>query len=80
MMLAEKLEIAVHAEAVTEIETPELAEEFNVCAAPWLGRRKIHRDFFTNQGPRFRPFFMRTLRHRRAGIGRSAYPGLKGDR
>lgn len=78
-MLAEKLEIAVHAEAVTDVAV-EIAEEFNVCAAPWWFRRKIHRDFFTNQGPRFRPFFMRTLRHQRRGIGRSAYPGLKGDK
>lgn len=79
MILAEELEIAVHTESVAEVEIPELAEEFNVRAATWK-RRKIHRDFFTNQGPRFRPFFMRTLRHARRGIGRSAYPGLKGDR
>lgn len=79
-MLAEKLEIAAHAETVTEGQFYELAEEFNGCAAPWSGRRRIHRDFFTNQGPRFRPFFMRTFRHRRAGIGRSAYPGLKSDK
>jgi hypothetical protein len=70
MMPAEKTDFAVNAD---------LADVFNMYAA--IVRRRISvRDFFTNQGPRFRPFFTRTIRHRRAGIGRSAYPAYRGDR
>lgn len=79
MMPAEKTDFAVNAEAVTASPSPDLVDVFNMYAA--IVRRRISvRDFFTNQGPRFRPFFTRTIRHRRAGIGRSAYPAYRGDR
>ena len=77
-MLAEKLESAA-ADQPLSVRAAGLALMFNVCAAPWE-RNKIYRDFFSNQGPRFRPFFNRFIRHARAGIGRSVYPGLKGDK
>ncbi|QQG35310.1 MAG: hypothetical protein HYS17_07065 [Micavibrio aeruginosavorus] len=81
MMLAQILEKAANDNAVAAVRTTSgLALLFNDCASERWGRRTILRDFFTNQGPRFRPFFMRTTRHRRAGIGRSAYPAFKSDR
>ena len=78
MMLAEQLQMAANDEPLS-VRAAGLALMFNTCAAPWE-RNRIFRDFFSNQGPRFRPFFMKTIRHARAGLGRSAYPGLKGDK
>ena len=80
MMLAEKLHIAANDHSLPEGMVPDLVPTFNDCAGEKWSRRTILRDFFTNQGPRFRPFFMRTIRHARSGAGRSNYPAFKSDR
>ncbi|MCM2343718.1 MAG: hypothetical protein NDJ24_04080 [Alphaproteobacteria bacterium] len=81
MMLAETLEKVANDNSLAMAKmTSGLALLFNDCASAKWGRRTILRDFFTNQGPRFRPFFTRTVRHARAGVGRSVYPAFKSDR
>ncbi|MFN3827595.1 MAG: hypothetical protein ACK4NR_08215 [Micavibrio sp.] len=78
MILAEELDAVANDNKATALEVAVLACVFNDCAGVKSRRRRIQRDFFTNEGPRFRPFSTRAIR--RARIARSRYPAYRGDK